>query len=415
MSASQLPQAPGAGAAKVCGILAIVCALTCVGIPLAITAFIMYLPFFVGFDSQAGGILPNFMWPTRGTYLWIMWGTLFIPLFAYLIYLWLRNTSANWRTSLITTLGIVAILFVAMFAISFLALKLKPELVKSLVEAQQRTVGTFIADSMTRRLQNIGGLLTLLALLIPTFAFLFNYCRSSRDDTTEPQSAGGFQSTTFVLLLMGLGGLLILGPDFLYLRDNFGYRINTVFKFYYQAWIMLSLAAAFAVAVMLSELRGIASALYGAAVVIVIGLGLVYPVFSLPNKTDDFKIEHPEQRIASLQKNVCPCATMNRIDPAHGNYYRPLLLVWFLVNYSLFAGNPAGFHARPIRSSRCRSSSGTAARIAAIAPCSTLRICVPYPNAPRTSATPLAAEVTRDGAKCILRKSCVSGCGRICG
>lgn len=35
----------------------------------------------------------------------------------------------------------------------------------------------------------------------------------------------------------------------------------------------------------------------------------------------------------------------NRIDPAHGNYYRPLLLVWFLVNYSLFAGNPAGFHA----------------------------------------------------------------------
>jgi len=28
-------------------------------------------------------------------------------------------------------------------------------------------------------------------------------------------------------------------------------------------------------------------------------------------------LEHPEQRIQSLQKNVCPCATMNRIDPAH--------------------------------------------------------------------------------------------------
>lgn len=36
MSASPLPQAPGAGAAKVCGILAIIFALTCVGIPLAI-------------------------------------------------------------------------------------------------------------------------------------------------------------------------------------------------------------------------------------------------------------------------------------------------------------------------------------------------------------------------------------------
>ena len=28
-------------------------------------------------------------------------------------------------------------------------------------------------------------------------------------------------------------------------------------------------------------------------------------------------LEHPEQRIQSLQRNVCPCATMNRIDPAH--------------------------------------------------------------------------------------------------
>ncbi|HEY6195303.1 MAG TPA: quinolinate synthase NadA [Candidatus Eisenbacteria bacterium] len=35
-------------------------------------------------------------------------------------------------------------------------------------------------------------------------------------------------------------------------------------------------------------------------------------------------VEHPGQRIRSLQKNVCPCATMNRIDPAH--------LVWALEN-----------------------------------------------------------------------------------
>jgi hypothetical protein len=30
---------------------------------------------------------------------------------------------------------------------------------------------------------------------------------------------------------------------------------------------------------------------------------------------------------------------------AQGNYYRPLLLVWMLVNYSLFGGNPVGWHA----------------------------------------------------------------------
>lgn len=35
-------------------------------------------------------------------------------------------------------------------------------------------------------------------------------------------------------------------------------------------------------------------------------------------------LEHPDQRIHSLQKNVCPCATMNRIDPAH--------LLWAMEN-----------------------------------------------------------------------------------
>ena len=35
-------------------------------------------------------------------------------------------------------------------------------------------------------------------------------------------------------------------------------------------------------------------------------------------------LEHPEQNVRSLQKNVCPCATMNRIDPAH--------LLWAIEN-----------------------------------------------------------------------------------
>ncbi|TMQ68070.1 MAG: quinolinate synthase NadA [Candidatus Eisenbacteria bacterium] len=38
-------------------------------------------------------------------------------------------------------------------------------------------------------------------------------------------------------------------------------------------------------------------------------------------------LEHPEQAVRSLQKNVCPCATMNRIDPAH--------LLWALENLTL--------------------------------------------------------------------------------
>ena len=92
------------------------------------------------------------------------------------------------------------------------------------------------------------------------------------------------------------GALLVLGPEFVYLRDNFSYRINTVFKFYYQAWILLSLVAAFAITVMLSELRGVTATIYSVLIVFVMGLGLVYPLFSIPSKTDYFKSKNPQQR-----------------------------------------------------------------------------------------------------------------------
>ncbi len=51
----------------------------------------------------------------------------------------------------------------------------------------------------------------------------------------------------FALLMIGLALLLAYSVEFVYLRDLFGTRMNTVFKFYYQAWVMLALAAAFGV------------------------------------------------------------------------------------------------------------------------------------------------------------------------
>ena len=244
------------------------------GIPAALAAFLMYLPFYIGFDSQAGGLVPSFMFPTRGAQLWVMWGTLFVPLFAFLIYLWRSATPVDWRTGLWSGLGLVAVLLLAMFAVGFFALRFKPDLLQPIIEAQGGSVGTFIANSMLRRLKYIGSLLTLLALLIPALAFLF---KSKKD------------SSAFVLLMIVLGTLLIIGPDFLYLLDNFRYRINTIFKFYYQAWIVLSLAAAYAIAVLLTRLRGAANAIFTVILILVLLVGLTYPILSVFNKTNNFK------------------------------------------------------------------------------------------------------------------------------
>ncbi len=47
----------------------------------------------------------------------------------------------------------------------------------------------------------------------------------------------------FALLLVLTAVLLTLGPEFVYLKDNFGQRLNTIFKFYYQAWVLFGITA----------------------------------------------------------------------------------------------------------------------------------------------------------------------------
>jgi len=59
----------------------------------------------------------------------------------------------------------------------------------------------------------------------------------------------------FVLFLIILGALLTLAPEFVYLRDNFSWRMNTIFKFYFQAWIVWSLSASYAIAVLINRVK----------------------------------------------------------------------------------------------------------------------------------------------------------------
>ena len=257
------------------------------GIPVLVTAFVMYLPFFIGFDSQAGGILPSFMYITRGAQLWVMWGVLFIPIFELLICFARTKLPANWSKGVGITLGFLVLLVAVMLGFGFAAYKLKPELIQPILDSQQMDVSVFISASFSRRWSHIGSLLTLLALLIPSLSFLF--ASNLQREAVEEKSELRVPHSAFVLQLIVLGTLLILGPDFLYLRDNFGYRINTIFKFYYQAWILLSIASAYGTAVLLKNLRGVANVIFSVLFVVLMVVGLTYPVLGFPNKVNGFK------------------------------------------------------------------------------------------------------------------------------
>jgi YYY domain-containing protein len=52
---------------------------------------------------------------------------------------------------------------------------------------------------------------------------------------------------SFVLLVVALGCAILFGTELIYIRDVFSSRMNTIFKFYYQVWLLWGTMAAYAV------------------------------------------------------------------------------------------------------------------------------------------------------------------------
>lgn len=257
-------------------------------LPLGILSYLLYFPFHLGFSSQAGGILPNFMFPTRGTHLWVMWGTLFIPIFKYLIYFCRKEKDkANWKLGVIFALGILLALAFLTLIVGWVGFLVDRPFVEIFLSSQNMTAAQYLASTSLRRLNHIGSLITLLAILIPALALLFPKSPNTNSEPIEGPKPKIVNH--FILLLLVLGTLLILAPEFVYLKDQFGYRINTVFKFYYQAWILLSLVAAYAIAALLQNLTGKTNILFRISIGFVIFIGLLYPALGLLTKTNNFK------------------------------------------------------------------------------------------------------------------------------
>ena len=95
------------------------------GLVLGIGSILIYLPFFIGFKSQAGGIIPSFVFFTRGTHFWIMFATLLIPIFILLISLnRMSDFKPAWKKGFSWASIVLAGLWVISFLMAVAALKL---------------------------------------------------------------------------------------------------------------------------------------------------------------------------------------------------------------------------------------------------------------------------------------------------
>ncbi len=303
------------------------------GLALGLVGILMYLPFYIGFSSQAGGFLPSLSFFTRGTSFWIFFGPLLVPVLAWLVWLWRKRggrieLGAGLKFAAITVGGLWAVSYL----FSFVALSF-PALGGSLMSSGGALAGlgnklqslgglfiglqygadpstvtnpyTVIGNSLLRRVESPGAWLTLFALVGLSWGLLASYRRESRRVAVEEPAMVAFDGAdvlslnqvdvavdravqpstdAFVLLLVLLGGGLTLMPEFFYLRDQFGTRMNTIFKFYFETWILWSIAGAYATAMLLTVLRGAWKVIISVGMVLLIAMGLVYTAFGLNMK-----------------------------------------------------------------------------------------------------------------------------------
>jgi YYY domain-containing protein len=258
-------------------------------IPMAIVSIVLYLPFYISFSSQAGGLLPNVIFPTRGAYIWIMFGTLLVPLALFLGSL-LGKCDIDWLKGFLLTIGVT--LFLWVFSVVLGVFASQTEAGRAFVSSQGlSSTSDVLREATLRRLQFGAGLLTLVLIIGMALSYLTAAKAQGESESTAERSP-----IPFVLMFILFGGLLVMAPEFVYLRDQFGSRMNTVFKFYYQAWALWSLAAAFGFVVLVKELRGVKLGLFAIVMAAVLVVGLTYPALSLPNKTDNFNAANPDRR-----------------------------------------------------------------------------------------------------------------------
>jgi uncharacterized membrane protein len=112
----------------------------------------------------------------------------------------------------------------------------------------------------------------------------------------------------FLLLLTALAAYLIMGVELFYLQDLFGNRMNTVFKLYYQAWLLLAVAGAYGLWHWWSRppparlLPRVSEGVWALALAVLLAASLYYPPGAIMDKAGGFKDRATLDGLAYVQR-----------------------------------------------------------------------------------------------------------------
>jgi YYY domain-containing protein len=297
------------------------CAIILLGLGL-----LLYAPFWATFRSQAGGVLPNLFNITRLHQYLLMFGMFIFVILVFLITL----VVDLWRTGCLDGTAIlrqglplwamVAMTFPLLLVVSIVPLALTAggrQFVQGVLNSEavravlgEQTLGSLLNKTISLRLADPWMYLALSALVSLVIFLVLRILSSQKERAVESDDQQPSSSNLFALIMIVTGLLLTFVVEFVYLRDTFGTRMNTIFKFYYQAWVLLGLASAYGVWYVLEnggetgqERRtGWGRYVFGVGCVLLLTASLVYTVTAGYNKAGEFKSQPTLDGLAYVRR-----------------------------------------------------------------------------------------------------------------
>lgn len=192
-----------------------------------IFSILMYLPFFINYKAPVNEISVVGAISSQFIHLFTIWGLFLTIILVFLICIYARqckyflNTFVPNKT--LSILPMILIIFIWLISI-FL----------------KETFNSNVLLVLINR--------NVTLLLFSIIFVLLTYLIISKNDipitlTQKYITTHSVDTFYFVLTILLIGIVLIIIPEYFYIKDQFANRMNTVFKFSFQSWILLSIFA----------------------------------------------------------------------------------------------------------------------------------------------------------------------------
>ncbi len=265
---------------------------------LGLLSVLLYFPFWYALRSQAGGVLPNLFNATHWPQFVVMFAPLLIPVLGVISGA-AREAGVSWKwalaggVGLMVAIALLGLLVGAGAAYPYLLSVLRGEPIQGL----SITPAMVVEGIKARWLRPWVGLALASGVTAVVLALLKSSVVSRQPPVVSDQPSAVSDSLlptpySFPALLVLIGLLLTLAPEYVYLKDVFMARMNTIFKFYFLAWIVWSLAGAWQLARWLephpkNTETSVWRPIVTGVACLLIAVGLVYTVLAVPARAEE--------------------------------------------------------------------------------------------------------------------------------